>query len=167
MLGRLGGEMTADEWKWNADYLNEKGRALKALGLTLGYHNHNVEFAPLGDTTGFEIMMRDTDPAVVNFEMDAGWLYAAGQDPLTWLAKHPGRFQAMHVKDVGPKTKPNFALEQEPMEVGAGVIDWRKLLPAARKAGVQRFFVEQEAPFARDPLESIAISAAYLRKLKA
>lgn len=172
MLGRVGGAMTADDWKFNADFLNAKGAVLAKSGLKLAYHNHNVEFSPLaggkpGAANGYEILLARTDPALVSFEMDAGWVAAAGQDPFALLKAHPHRFTAMHVKDIKASTKPNFVFVQDPTEVGSGMIDWPRLLPAAHAAGVRDFFVEQEPPFAHSRLESVGISYRYLSKLVA
>src|SRR5581483_10344595 len=99
-LARVGAGMTADDWKATAALLNDKAKPLKAAGLTLGYHNHNVEFAPVGGSTGLAILLAETDPALVQFEMDAGWVVAGGQDPVAILQAHPRRFRQMHVKDV-------------------------------------------------------------------
>ncbi|HWU79103.1 MAG TPA: sugar phosphate isomerase/epimerase, partial [Caulobacter sp.] len=171
-LRQAGAQMTADDWKWNADFLNEKAAVLKKSGIASGYHNHNFEFAPLkdakgGETTGMEILLKGTDPSLVTFEMDAGWVTAAGQDPFALLKAHPGRFTQMHVKDIKPTTKPNFELRQDPTEVGGGMIDWKRLLPAAYAAGVRGFYVEQEPPFAHSRLESAKISFDYLAKVMA
>lgn len=171
-LRQAGTQMTADDWKWNADFLNEKAAVLKKAGIVTGYHNHNFEFAPLkdakgGETNGIEILLKGTDPKLVTFEMDAGWVTAAGQDPFALLKAHPGRFTQMHVKDIKPTTKPNFELKQDPTEVGSGMIDWKKLLPAAYDAGVRGFYYEQEPPFAHARLESAKISYDYLAKVVA
>jgi sugar phosphate isomerase/epimerase len=165
MVGRIGRELTRDDYLFTVDYLNRKGAEMKKHGLKFGYHNHNLEFAPLGDTNGMEIMLKGTDPALVSFEMDAGWVVAAGADPIAWLKRYSGRFTAMHVKDVKATTKPNFAIQQDPAEVGSGIIPWQHLLAVAYDNGVRRFFVEQEAPFERPPLEAIAISYKYLNGL--
>ena len=162
MLRRLVSQMTADDWKLNADFLNRKATALKAHGLKVGYHNHNFEFLPLGSTTGQEILLKETDPALVTFEIDVGWVAAAGRDPVALLGEHKGRFTMMHVKDLKPSTAPNFALQMDPTEVGSGAIDWKKLLPAAKTAGVTHFFVEQEPPFARPRLEAAKLCHDYL-----
>jgi sugar phosphate isomerase/epimerase len=167
MLARLGASMRLDDWKANADYLNTKGKALKQYGLRFGYHNHNVELAPLGTSNGLAELIRGTDPALVTFEMDAGWVVAAGADPLGLLAAHPHRFSAMHVKDVKSSTRPNFSLQQDPCEVGQGIIDWKALLPKAHTANVRQFYVEQEPPFNKPRLESVAISFNYLNGLVA
>jgi len=71
------------------------------------------------------------------------------------------------VKDVKATTKPNFAFQQDPIEVGGGVIPWPKLLPAAYGEGVRGFFVEQEPPFTRPRIEAVKISFDYLNALVA
>jgi sugar phosphate isomerase/epimerase len=161
-LRRVAEGTTADDWKANADFLNEKGKALKAAGIKVGYHNHNYEFAPVGSTTGMEILLANTDPALVTFEVDIGWVAAAGVDPYAFLAKHKGRFTLMHVKDVKADTKPNYAFQMDPAEIGAGALDWKRLLPEAYAAGVRGFYVEQEPPFTRPRLEAAKISYDYL-----
>jgi sugar phosphate isomerase/epimerase len=171
-LRTAGSQMTADDWKWNADFLNEKAAVLKKAGIATGYHNHNFEFAPLkdakgGQTHGMEILLKGTDPSLVTFEMDAGWVTAAGQDPFALLRAHPGRFTQMHVKDIKPTTKFNFELKQDPTEVGSGMIDWKRLLPAAYAGGVRGFYYEQEPPFGGTRLESAKISFDYISKVVA
>lgn len=167
MLARLGASMTLEDWKWNADYLNKKAAALKQYGLGFAYHNHNVELAPLGNSTGFALLLHGTDPKLVTFEMDAGWVVAGGGDPAALLSAHPGRFTAMHVKDVKAGTRPNFSLQMEPCEVGQGTIDWKTLLAKAYRANVRQFYVEQEPPFSKPRLESVGISFNYLDALVA
>lgn len=164
---RVYAQLTADDWKAVADLLNAKGKALKAAGLTMGYHNHNAEFAPIGATNALEILLRNTDPKLVSFEMDVGWVVAAGKDPFALLKAHKGRFTQMHVKDVKATTKPNFAFQQDPTEVGSGVIPWPKLLPAAYAEGVRGFFVEQEPPFARPRIEAARLCFDYLNAVVA
>lgn len=154
-----------DIWKRTAALLNEKGAALKALGASLGYHNHNLEFAPIGQTTGWEILQRETDPDVVDFEIDVGWVAAAGLDPVSFLNGLRGRVTQLHVKDLKATTTTNFALQMDPSEVGAGTQDWRRILPAAHRAGVRHFYVEQEPPFAMPRIESARESYRYLAAL--
>lgn len=164
---RMMGALTADDWKMNADFLNRKGAALKAAGIKVGYHNHNFEFAPQGSTTGLDILLANTDPALVTFEADVGWMAAAGVDPLAFLQKHKGRFTLMHVKDVKPTTKPNFELRMDPTEVGSGRLDWKRLLPGAYAAGVRGFYLEQEPPFERPRIEAARIGHDFLARVDA
>lgn len=164
-LRRIAAGMTADDWKMNADFLNAKGAPLRRAGIGVGYHNHNFEFAPLGDTNGQEILLKNTDPKLVTFEIDVGWVAAAGVDPLALLRRHKGRFTLMHVKDIKATTKPNYALTMDPTEVGSGSLDWAKLLPAAYASGVRGFYVEQEPPFTRPRIEAAKISHDYLARV--
>jgi sugar phosphate isomerase/epimerase len=156
-----------DIWKRTAAVLNEKAAALKPLGISLGYHNHNIEFAPVGKTTGWEILMREIDPKLVSLEVDIGWIAAAGLDPVAFLNTLKGRVRQLHMKDVKATTKANFALSMDPTEIGSGRLDWAKILPAAHKAGVRNFYVEQEPPFAIPRLEAIQRSYTFLAGLKA
>ena len=167
MAARIGAAMTLEDWKWNAEYLNKKAAGLKPYGLRFAYHNHNVEFAPVGSGTALAQLIKETDAALVTFEMDAGWAVAAGADPVALLAAYPGRFSAMHVKDVKAGTRPNFSFEMDPTEVGQGIIDWKRVLAKAYQAHVRQFYVEQEPPFSKPRLESVGISFNYLDALVA
>ncbi|HEX7943911.1 MAG TPA: sugar phosphate isomerase/epimerase [Phenylobacterium sp.] len=160
-------QLTADDFKMNADFLNAKAAGLKKAGIKVGYHNHNFELAPLGSTNGLEILLKNTDPALVTFEMDLGWVAAAGADPVALLNKHKGRFTAVHIKDLKASTKPNFALAMDPTEVGSGELDWKKILATAYATGVRGYYVEQEAPFAFPRLESAKIDHDFLAKVVA
>ncbi|MEO8114629.1 MAG: sugar phosphate isomerase/epimerase [Phenylobacterium sp.] len=162
---KVTGGLTADDWKLNADYLNQKAAVMKRSGIAVGYHNHNVEFAPRDDTNGLEILLKNTDPALVTFETDVGWVAAAGVDPLTLIQHHKGRFTLMHVKDLKATTQANYALKMDPTEVGSGKIDWKRLLPAAYAAGVRGFYVEQEPPFAFPRIEAARISHDFLARV--
>jgi sugar phosphate isomerase/epimerase len=156
----------ADHWTKTADLLNEKAAALKPAGINVGYHNHNLEFAPIGKTTGWDILASRTDPRLVHFEVDIGWIAAAGIDPVAFLKKYSGRFRWMHVKDLKASTVANFALKMDPTEVGSGKQDWAKILPAAHKAGVAHFYVEQEPPFTMTRMEAAVKSHNYLAGLR-
>ncbi|WP_334162843.1 sugar phosphate isomerase/epimerase family protein [Phenylobacterium sp.] len=161
------GSLTADDYRFNADYLNEKAAVLKRAGIAVGYHNHNFELAPQGETTGLDILLSRTDPSLVTFEADVGWISAAGVDPAAYLSRHKGRFSLMHVKDVKAATQTNYELRMDPTEVGSGRLDWRTLLPAAHAAGVRHFYVEQEPPFERPRIEAAKISHDFLAAVNA
>ncbi|MDE2597510.1 MAG: sugar phosphate isomerase/epimerase [Sphingomonadales bacterium] len=156
-----------DHWKRVADLLNERATALRPYGITVGYHNHNVEFAPVGDSTGWDLLVAATDPALVFFEIDLGWVTAAGHDPVAFLARHKGRVRWVHVKDVKASTKTNFAMGMDPAEVGYGKLDWQRVLPAALDAGAQHFYLEQEPPFTMARIDAAAKGFGYLKALRA
>lgn len=166
LIVRVAAAMTEDHWKRMAAQLNGIGRKLKADGIAFGYHNHNFEFVPVGGSTGYDILVRETDPELVTFELDVGWTAAAGIDPAAMFARYPGRFGLMHVKDIKASTQPNLALKMDPTEVGSGRLNWKTLLPAAYAAGVRNFYLEQEPPFVKTRLEAAEIGYTFLRKLE-
>jgi sugar phosphate isomerase/epimerase len=167
-LARVAAQLDADDWRRNADFLNQKGEALRREGLSIGYHNHNAEFAPLaGGLTGYSLLVAHTDPALVSLELDVGWAVMAGQDVGALLQAFPGRFTHVHVKDVTRDVPVNFSFMQSSVEVGQGVIDWRELLSRLFDAGVRTFTVEQDPPFMRARLEAAAMSFAHLSRIPA
>lgn len=154
-------------WKKTAAALNQHGAALRPLGIGVAYHNHNVEFAPVGNSTGWDILVRETDPRLVSFEVDLGWVTAGGRDPLAFLRQNRGRIKLLHVKDIAAGSPTNFAISMNPTEVGSGTQPWARLLPAAYEIGVRHFYVEQEPPFAIPRIEAARRSYAYLAALRA
>ncbi|MDX2276662.1 MAG: sugar phosphate isomerase/epimerase [Hyphomonadaceae bacterium] len=166
MLAALARSYTADDWRRAGDILNITATGLHSAGLAFAYHNHNPEFTPAGDSTGFDAMIARTDPSLVKLEVDVGWLKAAGIDPATFVRQHAARVRLMHLKDLKSSTPTNFALTIDPTEVGSGAQDWPALLQAARDAGVEHFLVEQEPPFERPELDSARLSFQYLQNFR-
>ncbi|HEV2597861.1 sugar phosphate isomerase/epimerase [Sphingopyxis sp.] len=167
LIARTVREAGADMWVKLAARLNEKAVPLKAGGVSLGYHNHSVEFAPIDKRTGWEILAKETDPALVHFEADIGWIVSAGLDPVAFLKRYSGRVRQLHVKDVKRGLVPNTQMRTDPTEVGTGSVDWARVLPAAYAAGVRHFYYEQEPPFAIPRIEAAAKSYAFLAQLRA
>jgi len=149
-----GGE---DQWKKLAAKLNEAAQLCKAGGLNVGYHNHNFEFDKIGETTGYEILLNNTDPKAVDFEMDLYWVVRSGNDPLKLFKEHPGRFPMWHVKDMD---KADNTINTE---VGSGSINFKNIYADAKQAGLKHLIVEQEN-FSLDPFVSIKQSADYIKK---
>ncbi len=165
-LNRVVPQFTPDDWQRTAAQLNGFGQTLQREGLKFGYHNHNPEFAPLANgTNGFEILMKETDPKFVSFELDIGWAAAGGQDAIQLMSQHKGRITQLHVKDIRASTRTNFTLQQDPTEVGSGTLDWPALLSTAKTTKIRRYFVEQEPPFPGDRFDSIQKSLRYLKSL--
>lgn len=161
---------SVDGWRRLADRFNEAGRACRAAGLTFGYHNHIQEFRPVGNTTGYEILMANTDPALVKFEMDVFWVTYAGQDPVALFHRYAGRYPLLHIKDmkkgldVNPRQFP--AANVNPFApVGQGKIDWRRVFAHVKEAGTRHIFVEQDR-CDEPPMKAAAISYRYLRALR-
>ena len=146
-----------DDVKRLADQFDQAAADAKKAGLRFAYHNHDFEFAPLEGRLPYDVLLERTDPSLVAFEMDLYWITKAGQDPLAYFAKHPGRFPLVHVKD--SKGPPAHAMT----EVGGGTIDWRRLLSHRAEAGLKHYFVEHDEP--QDPFASIEKSYRYLAGL--
>lgn len=149
------------------DSLNRAGKLARERGLTLCYHNHAFEFAPLDGGTMLSRLMKQTDPALVQLEFDIMWSQVAGVDPVKILEQYPGRVPLLHIKNVQAGVGPRFD-ERVPREAfrdaGGGVIDIARVLKAANRLGTKHFFVEQDQT-PGPPLESLRISYAYLREL--
>ena len=154
---------TLNDWKWNAEQFNQIAGRVKGFGMKFGYHNHTAEFHKIGKTLGYDVLIQQTDPELVTFEMDCGWVAVAGYSPVEYLTKYPTRISMLHVKDFDLKNR------KEPLqstELGHGTIDYRPIFEAAKKGGhMTHYFVEQEE-FDMPPLEAIKVDAEYMRNLK-
>ncbi|WP_114783500.1 sugar phosphate isomerase/epimerase family protein [Botryobacter ruber] len=148
---------SASDYKRVADKISKAGEACKKAGLQLAYHNHAFEFDKFGNTTGFDILLKETDPELVKFELDLYWVVRAGLEPVELFKANPGRFELWHVKDMD-KTNPKLNTE-----VGSGSINFRKIFENTKLSGVKHILVEQEN-FAIDPFRSIGQSYAYVKK---
>lgn len=151
-------ERTLDGYKRVADRFNTAGRKALGEGVQLAFHNHAYGFDPVGGRIPYDILLSRTDPRYLVMEADVFWMRQAGQDPLAWFRRYPGRFHMLHLKDMGPPPKNRM------LDVGKGVIDWRNLLAQSKAAGLRHFFVEHDEP--RDALASIRSSYQYLRALR-
>ena len=132
-----------------AERLSRLAPKLKERGLTLGFHNHEAEFARWGDGAGcgYDILLAGTAAAGMVMELDLFWIRKGGADAVDYFHRFPGRFRLVHVKDM--------AADGSQVNVGDGLIPWPALLHTARQAGVAHFFLEHDEPpdqlaFARD-----------------
>ena len=82
-----------------AKFLNDMGRKAKNAGMKYGYHNHSNDFLKLGDKMICDILIEETDPELVAFELDIAWAYRADVDAAEYIRKYPGRFELIHVKE--------------------------------------------------------------------
>lgn len=158
----LAREMAANFNKW--------GAALKKEGIRFGFHPHGLEFRPLGDgseDTVFDLIVRETNPEHVCYQMDVFWVYITGQDPVKLLKKYPNRWVSLHVKDLRKDALTGVHTGSAPptdnVAVGTGQIDWPAVLRAAQEVGVKHYFLEDETPA---PLQCIPASLKYLRALE-
>lgn len=162
--------MSSEEAKRTVDIANRIGEAAKRAGLQFALHNHDREFVDLGNgEVGYDIVWRETDPALVQFEIDCGWLVFAGRDPVDYFKKYPGRIPLIHVKDFQPKknkNSPPMAEEMLGSELGRGFVDYKPIFAAAKQAGLKHYFAEQEGPFSRmSQLEAAQVAYDYLRSI--
>lgn len=163
--------LTADDFKGMAATANELGENAKKRGLVFAYHNHNVEFRKLENgQTGYEILLKDTDPALVKLEVDAGWVAAGGGDPAALIRANAGRVKLMHFKDFSTITPPinelSAAAGSHIVDLGTGVAPLKAAYEAARKAGVEYFIVDHDPPFhGKTALEAAKVDYAYVAGL--
>jgi sugar phosphate isomerase/epimerase len=160
-----------DVMKKLAENLDKAGAQCMGAGLKLCYHNHAFEFAPAGPDGGkdagtlMDVLMANTDPKHLGWEMDIFWVAVTGNDPSDLLKKYSNRVVLMHLKDKTDGIAKRFD-ENVPRsafkEVGAGNMDLKRILHTATESGVKHFFVEQDAT-PGDPLASLKISASYLK----
>jgi sugar phosphate isomerase/epimerase len=152
------GELNLEDWRWVAGELNLIGQKVRAAGMTFGYHNHGPEFGAENGIVFYDELLRLTDPGLVIFEMDCGWVFAAGRNPLDYLSKTPQRFPLLHVKDMARNAKGEYASTV----LGRGAMHYAPILRAA--TGLKHYFIEQEE-FDIDPMEALRLDADYMRKL--
>jgi sugar phosphate isomerase/epimerase len=152
------GPLTLEDWRWTAGELNKIGEKVNAAGMRFGYHNHTPEFGSEGGVVFYDELLRLTDPKLVFFEMDCGWVVAAGRNPVDYLSKTPDRFPLLHVKDMvkGENGKMHSTV------MGRGVVDYKPILRAA--TGLKHYFIEQEE-FDMDTMEALRLDAEFMRKL--
>ncbi len=159
----------ADVRRAAADF-NTWGAAFKEAGITFAYHPHGYEFRPLkeGDArTHFDLLVEETKPAFVSFEMDVFWVAHPGQDPAKLLAKYPHRWVMMHLKDLR-KAAPTgihtgHASPSDDVPLGTGQVNWPAVLKEAAAVGIKHYFIEDESAA---PLESLPVSVKYLQGVK-
>jgi sugar phosphate isomerase/epimerase len=153
------GDRTIEKFKIAAERLNLAGAQIKKAGLQLAYHNHDFEFIEQNGQIGYDIIIKETDPALVKLQMDLYWIARGSKvTPNEWFKRQPGRFVMWHVKDVH-KTSGDYT------EVGNGTIDFTRIWPDAQLAGLKHFFVEQGGNFTHDPFRSVADSAEYVKRV--
>jgi len=140
-----------------AGSLNRWGDLCRQEGVTFSYHNHDFEFAPLDGTTMWEVLVRETDPELVYFELDFYWVRYGGADPETLLRDVADRVSLVHVKDMASDD------QRTDLPVGEGNMPWTDLLEAADAAEVEWYVAEQDNP--RDALEDVRTSLQHLQEL--
>lgn len=146
---------TMDEVKASIEVLNKTGEAVKKAGILFAYHNHDAEFRAIDGVIPYDLFLSQTDKDKVKMELDLGWATKAGKDPVALFTQNPGRFHLWHVKDMDKEFL-------NVLELGKGVIDYKRIFDNASLSGMKYYFIEQDG--APKPLENIATSFHYLQK---
>ena len=156
----------ADARKAIADF-NAIGKTMKDAGLQFFYHNHGYEPVAYGDGTLLDLIIKETDPNLVKFEMDVLWTFLPNVDPAALIRKYPGRFKLMHIKDMKPGVARGSLSgglpDSSQAVIGQGQVNWPEVMKAAKAAGLEYYYLEDETP---DPKGNIPPSVAYLGGIK-
>jgi sugar phosphate isomerase/epimerase len=153
-----------------AERLNQQGEMARAAGIGFGYHNHQMEFASLGDVNAFDYLFAQADAGLVKMELDIGWALVAGADPDDVLQRYAGRVIAVHLKDYDPSRPLGddpalypVPIQAQIIEPGAGPTDFGPIMATLERTGVAHRFVEVDAT--PEPLAAITRGYGYLTGL--
>lgn len=150
-----------DGWKAVAERLNQAAEKMKPAGLRPGFHNHQVEFTPIGGVRPMEVLARETIKEVV-LQLDVGTCIHAGSDPVAWIEQNPGRLASIHCKEWSAEPGKGYRVL-----FGEGAAPWKKIFEAAEKTGgVEHYIIEQEGSD-YPPLETVERCLAAIRKMRA
>jgi len=150
-------QRNAESFKILADLLNRVAEQVNAAGLGFAYHNHGYEFERWEGNSGYEILMRHTDPDLVKLQMDMYWVVHSGKTPKELVKEQPGRYVMWHIKDMDKVTR-------DYSELGKGSIDYTQILPDPVASGLEYYYIEQGGNFAVNAMESVQTSAIYFKK---
>ena len=159
----VGPQKTMDDYKRLAEAFNKQGEVCKKHGLRFAYHNHGYTFEELEGQIPQDYLMENTDPELVDFEMDTYWVVTAGKDPKAYMQRYPNRFVLGHLKDKSPDfpvSEPNASIE-----LGKGILDFPGIMRTGMDNGMKYFIVEQERFDGISPMEAAEKNAAYLKSL--
>lgn len=149
---------TLETYKLVADRLNAIGARIAKSGLHVAYHNGGGEFVAQGGQYPYDIILKQTDPALVKLQIDLYWFaFDTTDTPRSWFDRAPGRFEMWHVKDM-------HKVNRRYTELGNGSIDYTRIWPDRARSGMKHFFVEQGGNFAVDAMQSAADGMAYVKR---
>jgi len=143
-------EATLDDWKKAAEELNTMGEKSKKAGIPMGFHNHHMEFAKIGDALIYDELLKVFDPEYVKMQFQVA-VISIGYKAADYFKNHPGRFISAHLADWSEKTEKSVPL-------GQGIVDWKELFVALDKGGVKNIYVEMN-------LDTLKESASFLNKI--
>lgn len=147
-----------ESFKALPEILNGIGEQVTQAGLGFAYHNHNFEFEDFDGTNGYDIIIKETDPALVKLQLDMYWSeHSSPVSTADLIARDPDRFVMWHLKDMDKVTR-------DYTEMGNGSIDYHDILSRASQEGLQYYYIEQGGNFAKNSMESVATSARYFKQ---
>ncbi|HEX3807004.1 MAG TPA: sugar phosphate isomerase/epimerase [Gaiellaceae bacterium] len=132
--------------------------AARDAGLRLGFHNHWSEVAPLAGGATFLDLLRELPPELLWLELDLGWVWHAGGDPIAELQATKGRCPLVHVKDYRSRES------RDDVPIGDGVVGYERVIPAAIAAGAEWLIVEEDE-VGPDPFGAVARSLEAVRRI--
>ena len=147
---------TGDDIKIAAEVLQRAGEQAKKAGLQLAYHNHATEFDKTDGIISFDYFTSQVSADILKMELDLGWVFKAGKDPVEIFKKHKGRFPLLHVKDM--------TTAGEIVPFGEGAYDFKDTFKNVDIAGMKYFFLEQDFP--KNPFENIVSAVQNFDKFK-
>lgn len=151
-----------EEFKKKVELFNRCGEICKKEGLRFANHNYSSSFQQIDGVFPQDLLMRETDASLVDYEMDIYWVVVGGQDPIPWLKKYPDRFRLCHIKDrIKGSTERDASCD-----LGTGSIAIPQIIKAAAKNGMQYFFAEQERYDNSTPMKSTKTDAEYMKRLR-
>lgn len=159
-----------------AEQYNKFGEKCKSAGLRYGYHTHSHEFGDYKGISPFEVLVKNTDPDLVYFELDLFWARVAGVDPVELIFNNPGRIKLLHIKEMAHKMDKVYNTN-EPftnMEIGKtifanqtiigeGIIDFKGIFQKVKDAGIDRLIIESDFP--NEPMQFAEKSVTNLKKM--
>jgi sugar phosphate isomerase/epimerase len=158
--------MSAEGFHTAAKQFNDWAKGVNDMGMQFAFHNHDYEFRTFDGVTGYDILLKETDPKLVYLEMDCYWITQAGYDPVQMLNRLGHRVRMLHIKDRKPGFPPSFDMSDGSAhftEVGTGGIHWPAILATAKKLKVEHYFIEQDR-IQGSAIDSLRASYTYLRK---
>jgi len=155
---------TYDDLLRTTDIFNRSGELCKSSGMKFGYHNHDFEFSSvLNNKKVFDIILQNTDPALVAQQLDMGNLYNGGAIAIAIVMQYPGRFELMHVKDEIKSSNANEKYESTIL--GEGIVNTKQVIDLGkRSAGTYQFIIEQESYQGKTPLDCAKADLAIMKK---
>lgn len=164
---------------------NEIGRECAQHGMMFLYHNHYWDFQKIGGRTIMEAIVEETDPMLLNIQLDCYWIYRGMMDPVAYLKKYGNRVKSLHQKDfpqnklsdrdlwkrldrnvlVTNETAGTATEADEYIEVGEGVMPLQDIIDAGNQWGAEYVFVEQDFT-ALSQTESMKRSFDHYKKMQ-